>query len=108
MNKQDVIEFFDRAASSWDAEMIKNDAIINKILDNTEIEEGQDTISDAFRDEAKSSDHIEIAVGYVSKASLEEYFTPNPYTVSVGKATAPPFSIMRLASINELSSIGKI
>lgn len=37
-----------------------------------EIEEGQDTISDAFRDEAKSSDHIEIAVGYVSKASLEE------------------------------------
>lgn len=37
-----------------------------------EIEEGQDTISDAFRVEAKSSDHIEIAVGYVSKASLEE------------------------------------
>ena len=44
MNKQDIIEFFDRAASSWDAEMIKNDVIIEKILDNAEIEEGQDIL----------------------------------------------------------------
>ena len=44
MNKQDVIEFFDRAASSWDAEMIKNDVIIGKILDNAEIGEGQDIL----------------------------------------------------------------
>ena len=44
MNKQDVIEFFDRAASSWDAEMIKNDGIIEKILDNVEIEAGQDIL----------------------------------------------------------------
>lgn len=44
MNKQDVIEFFDRAAPSWDAEMIKNDGIMEKILDNAEIEEGQDIL----------------------------------------------------------------
>ena len=44
MNKQDVIEFFDRAAQSWDAEMIKSDCIIEKILDNAEIEEGQDIL----------------------------------------------------------------
>ena len=44
MNKQDVIEFFDRAAPRWDAEMIKNDAIIEKILDNAEIEAGQDIL----------------------------------------------------------------
>ena len=44
MNKQDVIEFFDRAASSWDAEMIKNDVIMEKILDNAEIGEGQDVL----------------------------------------------------------------
>ena len=40
MNKQDVIEFFDRVAASWDADMIKNDAIIGKILDNAEVEAG--------------------------------------------------------------------
>ena len=41
MNKQDVIAFFDRCAPNWDADMIKNDEIIGKILDNAEIEPGQ-------------------------------------------------------------------
>lgn len=41
MNKQDVIAFFDRCAPKWDADMIKNDEIIGKILDNAEIEPGQ-------------------------------------------------------------------
>ena len=40
MNKQDVIAFFDRAASGWDADMVKSDAIIGKILDNAEIAAG--------------------------------------------------------------------
>ena len=40
MDKQDVIAFFDRAAATWDAEMIKNDTIINRILDNAEVGEG--------------------------------------------------------------------
>ena len=44
MNKQDVIEFFDRMAPDWDAEMIKNDEIIGKILDNAEIEAGQEIL----------------------------------------------------------------
>ena len=44
MNKQDVIEFFDRVAANWDADMIKNDVIIGKILDNAEIEAGQDIL----------------------------------------------------------------
>ena len=44
MNKQDVIAFFDRMAPAWDADMIKNDVIIGKILDNAEIEAGQDVL----------------------------------------------------------------
>ena len=40
MDKKDVIEFFDKAASTWDAEMIKSDTIINRILDNAEVGEG--------------------------------------------------------------------
>ena len=44
MNKQDVIEFFDRCAPSWDAEMIKNDVIIGKILDNAEVGAGMDIL----------------------------------------------------------------
>ena len=33
MEKKDVIAFFDRCAPTWDAEMIKSDANIGKILD---------------------------------------------------------------------------
>ena len=44
MEKKDIIEFFDRCAPSWDADMIKNDTIIGKILDNAEVEAGQDIL----------------------------------------------------------------
>ena len=37
MDKKDVIAFFDSCAPSWDADMIKNDTIINRILDNAEV-----------------------------------------------------------------------
>ena len=37
MDKKDVIEFFDRCAPTWDAEMIKSDVKIGRILDNAEV-----------------------------------------------------------------------
>ena len=44
MDKQSVIEFFDKCAPTWDAEMIKSDTIINRILDNAEVGEGMDVL----------------------------------------------------------------
>ena len=44
MEKQDIIEFFDRCAPTWDAEMIKSDTIIGKILDNAEVGEGMEVL----------------------------------------------------------------
>ena len=44
MNKRDIIEFFDRCAPNWDADMIKSDAIIGKILDNAEVSAGMDIL----------------------------------------------------------------
>ena len=41
MNKQDVAAFFDRCAPTWDAELIKSDAVIGKILDNAEVAQDQ-------------------------------------------------------------------
>ena len=37
MEKKDIIEFFDRCAPTWDAEMIKSDVKIGRILDNAEV-----------------------------------------------------------------------
>lgn len=44
MEKKDIIEFFDRCAPTWDAEMIKSDAIIEAILDHAEVAEGMDVL----------------------------------------------------------------
>ena len=44
MEKKDIIEFFDRCAPGWDADMIKSDLIIGKILDNAEVGEGMDVL----------------------------------------------------------------
>lgn len=44
MIQQDVIDFFDRAAPQWDAEMIRSDEIIGMILDQAGIGQGQDIL----------------------------------------------------------------
>ena len=44
MNKSDVIEFFDRYAPTWDADQIPKDKIINRILDNAGVGEGQEIL----------------------------------------------------------------
>ena len=40
MNKQDIIAFFDRLAPQWDADMVRKEGIISKILDNAGIRPG--------------------------------------------------------------------
>ena len=44
MEKKDVIAFFDRCAPTWDAEMIKSDVKIGKILDNAEVGPGMEIL----------------------------------------------------------------
>ena len=44
MEKKDVIAFFDRCAPTWDAEMIKSDVKIGRILDNAEVGAGMDVL----------------------------------------------------------------
>lgn len=40
MRKKDVIEFFDRMAPQWDADMIRHDDVIATILDNAGVKPG--------------------------------------------------------------------
>ena len=44
MDKQAVIAFFDRLAPDWDADMVRNDEIINTILDNAGVRAGKDVL----------------------------------------------------------------
>lgn len=44
MEKQDIIAFFDRCAPTWDSSMVKDDAVIGRILENAEVGEGLDVL----------------------------------------------------------------
>ena len=44
MNKSDVIAFFNRYAPQWDADQIDKTPIINRILDNANVGQGQDVL----------------------------------------------------------------
>lgn len=40
MNKEAVIEFFDKMAPGWDSHMVRNERAITRILDNARVKEG--------------------------------------------------------------------
>ena len=44
IEKKEVIAFFDRLAPQWDAEMVRSDEIIGKILDNAGVKPGADVL----------------------------------------------------------------
>ena len=44
MRKEDIINFFNHCAPSWDAEMIRSDENIRTILDYAEVREGKDVL----------------------------------------------------------------
>lgn len=44
IDSREVIAFFDRLAPDWDAEMIRNDEIIDTILDNAQVSAGKDVL----------------------------------------------------------------
>lgn len=41
---KEVVEFFDRLAPGWDAELIRNDEVINLILDHAAVTQGKDIL----------------------------------------------------------------
>lgn len=59
MNKQDIIEFFNEHASHWDADMIRNDKVINYILDNAKVFEGTDVLDVACGTGVLFPDYLE-------------------------------------------------
>ena len=70
MDQRDVIAFFDRCAPTWDAEMIRDDAIIDRILDNAGIRPGVDVLDVACGTGVLIPDYLSRSVRSVTAIDL--------------------------------------
>lgn len=70
IDKNDVIEFFDRCAPSWDADMIRREEIIARILDNGGVKEGVDVLDVACGTGVLFPDYISRGVRSVTGVDI--------------------------------------
>lgn len=72
MNKQDVIAFFDRLAPQWDADMIRSDTIIGKILDGAGVKPGVRVLDVACGTGVLFGDYLSRQVGHVTAVDISQ------------------------------------
>lgn len=70
MNKQDIIQFFDRLAPNWDQSLVHNDHIINTILDNAEVTPGKQILDVACGTGVLFGDYLARQVGSLTAVDI--------------------------------------
>lgn len=83
MNKQDVIGFFDRLAPQWDADMVRNEAVIAKILDGAGIRPGVHVLDVACGTGVVIPDYLKRNVASVTAVDI------SPEMVKIARAKFP-------------------
>ena len=100
INSEEVIEFFDRLAPGWDAEMIRSDEKINIILDNAGVTEGKDVLDVACGTGVLIPDYLKRGTASVTAIDISpkmaeiarEKFSGDPsVTVLCGDAESTDF-----------------
>ena len=86
MEKRDVIAFFDSCAPTWDAEMIKSDEKIGKILDNAEVGPGMDVLDVACGTGVMFDYYLARNVASVTGIDI----SPEMAKIAAGKYAAEP------------------
>ena len=70
MKKEDIVEFFDRLAPQWDADMIRYDDIIGKILDIGNVAAGVDVLDVACGTGVLFPDYLARNVGTLTAIDI--------------------------------------
>ena len=66
----EVIQFFDRLAPNWDADMVRNEGVIKTILDNAGVEAGKDILDVACGTGVLIPDYISRGVASVTAIDI--------------------------------------
>ncbi len=86
MTKQDVIAFFDKLAPTWDADMIRSDAIIGQILDRGGVAPGKRVLDVACGTGVLFPDYLARDVESVTGVDI----SPEMAKIAAGKFPADP------------------
>ena len=99
MKKEAVISFFDRLAPQWDADMIRHDDIIAKILDGAEVTEGKDVLDVACGTGVLFPDYLARKVGSITAVDI------SPEMVKIAASKYPDENITVLcADVEDLAA----
>lgn len=98
MRKQDVIEFFDRLAPQWDAGLIRNDAVIEQILDGAQVRTGVEILDVACGTGVLVPDYLARGAASVTGVDI------SPEMVKIAQSKFPQEHIRFLcADVEQLS-----
>jgi demethylmenaquinone methyltransferase/2-methoxy-6-polyprenyl-1,4-benzoquinol methylase len=98
---KEVIEFFDRLAPGWDAEMVRNDEIISTILDNAAVTEGKVVLDVACGTGVLIPDYLKRRVASVTGIDI------SPKMAEIAKAKFPQPEVMILCGDVETTDFGR-
>ncbi len=98
---KEVIEFFDRLAPGWDAEMIRNDEIINTILDNAGVKAGKEILDVACGTGVLIPDYLKRGVASVTGIDI------SPKMAAIAKEKFPQAEVEILCGDVETTDFGK-
>ena len=98
---KEVIEFFDRLAPGWDAEMVRSDEIIGRILDNAAVAEGKDVLDVACGTGVLIPDYLKRKVASVTGIDI------SPKMAEIAKAKFPQPEVTILCGDVETADFGK-
>ena len=88
MKKTDIAAFFDNCAPWWDSDMIRNEDIITKILDNSGIREGIDILDVACGTGVLFPDYLERKVASVTGIDI------SPEMVKIAASKYPEIQVI--------------
>ena len=98
---KEVIEFFDRLAPNWDAELIRNDEIISTILDNAAVSENKVILDVACGTGVLIPDYLKRKVASVTGIDI------SPKMTQIAKAKFPQPEVTILCGDVETVDFGK-
>ena len=98
---RDVIEFFDRLAPGWDAEMVRSDGIINAILDRAGVSAGKDVLDVATGTGVLIPDYLARNVASVTAIDI------SPKMAEIARSKFPQEQVTVLCGDAEETDFGR-